>query len=269
MTDEAGDLFRDGWRRFGPDARLARWVEGTLPAARATLSDPAFAKWHRYRGTWFAGVNALPNGGDGAVPGGPPLAGDVVDYIAGALGHIAGRNGFAWDRAQVSVCYPGYPQPMEGESDGLHRFRRNRDAAHVDGLLREGPERRRFLRERHAFILGVPMASFDPGASPFVIWRGSHELMRRAFRERFAGIPPAAWAGEDVTDAYHAARREAFETCERVPVHARPGEAYLVHRLALHGMAKWEDGATAGPDGRMIAYFRPEAGTPADWLDAP
>jgi len=42
-----------------------------------------------------------------------------------------------------------------------------------------------------------------------------------------------------------------------------------VHRLALHGIAPWAEGATAGPDGRMIAYFRPEAGGPAGWLGAP
>ena len=53
-----------------------------------------------------------------------------------------------------------------------------------------------------------------------------------------------------------------FESCERVVVHAEPGEAYIVHRLALHGVAPWVDGAEAGPDGRMIVYFRPEIGGP-------
>ncbi len=73
----------------------------------------------------------------------------------------------------------------------------------------------------------------------------------------------------DVTEAYHAARREVFETCARVVVHARPGEAYLIHRLALHGVAPWRAGAKAPPEGRMIAYFRPEIGSPADWIEAP
>jgi hypothetical protein len=59
-----------------------------------------------------------------------------------------------WDRAQVSVCYPGYPKPMDGETDGQHRFRRDRDAAHVDGLLGLGQPKRRFLKEPHQFILG-------------------------------------------------------------------------------------------------------------------
>lgn len=263
------DLFRDGWQMFGQDERLARWVETSLGAARATLTDPAHAEWHRYQDTWFAGVNALPNDDAGVVAGGAPLEGAVIDFIDRTLGFTPGRNGFHWDRAQVSVCYPGYPQAMEGETEGLLRYRRNRDAAHVDGLRRHGPERRRTLEEFHAFILGIPMAEFGPGASPFTVWRGSHELMRTTFRDRFQGIPPELWSREDVTEVYHAARAEAFETCERVELHARPGEAYLVHRLALHGMAKWEDGAGAGPDGRMIVYFRPDTNGPAAWLEAP
>jgi len=38
---------------------------------------------------------------------------------------------------------------------------------------------------------------------------------------------------------------------------AAPGQAYLLHRLALHGVAPWADGAEASADGRMVAYFRP------------
>ena len=73
----------------------------------------------------------------------------------------------------------------------------------------------------------------------------------------------------DVTEIYHAARREAFETCRRVEITARPGEAYVVHRLALHGVAPWRDGTPAGPDGRMIAYLRPELPETGDWLALP
>jgi len=254
-----------GWCRFAVDPHLLVWIEAVLPAARATLDDPAQAKWHRCGGTWFAGVNALPNDGAGVIDGGPPLAGAALDFIRGDLGF----DTVALDRGQVSVCFPGYPQPMDGESEAAFRYRRNRDAAHVDGLLREGPARRRHLREHHAFILGIPLVETGPGASSFVVWEGSHEIIREAFRARFAGLDPARWGGEDVTEAYHAARRRVFDACPRVEVRARPGEAYVVHRLALHGIAPWAEGATAGPDGRMIAYFRPEAGGPAGWLGAP
>jgi hypothetical protein len=168
------------------------------------------------------------------------------------------------------VIYPGYPKPHTGETEAATRFRRDRDAAHVDGLLPIGPERHRMLREPHAFVLGLPMTQTDTGASPLVIWEGSHEVIRRALKTRLDPIPPQDWPNTDLTEAYTTARRAAFATCKRVCVHANPGEAYLVHRLALHGVAPWQTGANAPPEGRIIAYFRPELiGAMTDWLDLP
>ncbi|MDZ7709216.1 MAG: hypothetical protein U5K36_03295 [Roseovarius sp.] len=127
------------------------------------------------------------------------------------------------------------------------------------------------LHERHAYILGLPLTEANAQASPLVVWEGSHHLMRRAFATALSGIAPRDWANVDLTDTYHAARRDAFETCARVPLFAPPGAAILVHRMALHGVAPWAEGATAPPEGRMIAYFRPEFPdeTRADWLTAP
>ncbi|MEM8646240.1 MAG: hypothetical protein AAGF86_07835 [Pseudomonadota bacterium] len=257
-------FYQSGWCRFPFDPVLADWVHHSLDAARETLNAPEQAEWLRCGGTWFAGVNALPNDEAGAVAGGPAVSGAAIDFIAQELG----LSGFTWDRAQVSICYPGYPKPGDHETEAAARFRRNRDAAHVDGLLPEGPNRRRHLREHHGFLLGIPMAEVGAGASPLVVWEGSHELMRSAFSEVFQNLPPDAWGDVDVTEPYQAARRRAFETCERVEIPAQPGEAYLVHRLALHGVAPWAEGATAGPDGRMVCYFRPEMGGPEDWLRA-
>ena len=48
-----------------------------------------------------------------------------------------------------------------------------------------------------------------------------------------------------------------------------PGEAVLVHRHLVHGVAPWGEQASASPDGRMIAYIRPEFSTIGEWLDAP
>ena len=262
MRNHLQHFLRLGWCKFEQDRQLLRWLESALPAARAARSDPQQAGWLRYQGTWFAGVNALANRTDSSLEGGEPLRGEAVDFITQELG----LDGFDWDRAQVSICYPGYPQPMPGESAGRTRYRRERDAAHVDGLLREGPRQRRYLREHHGFILGIPMVSFSADAAPFVVWEGSQEIMRAAFAERFAGIDPQAWAEQDITDAYHAAREAAFANCKRVEIHARPGEAFIAHRLILHGMAPWADGAEAGPDGRMICYFRPDPFGPREWL---
>ena len=257
-------FFEDGWCRFPYDPAVADWVERTLPAARQTVTAPENTEWLRCGGTWFAGVNVLPNDATGAVADGPPLAGQAVAFIHETLG----LSGFDWEPAQVSVCYPGYPQPMASESEAAFRFRARRDAAHVDGLIPEGPDKRRYLREHHGFLLGIPMVETSADASPFVIWKGSHEVMRNAFAERFGDLAPDEWGDVDVTEAYKAARQQAFETCERVEVTASPGETYLMHRLALHGVAPWAETAQAGPDGRMIVYFRPETGGPAEWLRA-
>jgi hypothetical protein len=210
MRNQAKHFFTRGWCRFAHDPILSGWVNASLASARTTLQDPRQAKWLRYQKTWFAGVNALPNDPQGAIADSGPLRGKVIDFIAGQLK----LENFAWDRAQVSVCYPGYPQPMAGESPGKARYRRERDAAHVDGLLPEGPERRRHLREYHGFILGIPMVEFDANASPFVVWEGSHEIMRNAFAQRFAGIPPDQWGEQDVTEVYHVAREQAFVACQ-------------------------------------------------------
>jgi len=182
---------------------------------------------------------------------------------------LVGACAFEWDRAQVSVCYPRYPLPMESEPAAAFRYRRDRDAAHVDGLLPEGADRRRHLREHHAFILGIPMVDVSANASPFVVWEGSHEVVRAALVERFGSLPPERWGDEDLTEAYHAVRRRVFDTCERVEIAAKRGEAYVAHRLVLHGVAPWGESASAGEDGRMICYFRPLSGGPKEWLAAP
>ncbi len=259
------ELYRLGWQRFAFDESVARWVTATLPAARASVTEPQNASWLRYGGTWFAGVNVLPNDATGAVSGGVPLAGRVIDFIAGNI--VPG--GPDWEHGQVSVCYPGYPQRSMEESEAMHNYRRNRNAAHIDGLLPEGPARRRHLREFHGFILGLPMTQVPEGASPLVVWEGSHERIRCALTGAFGDLPPGQWGDVDVTEIYHQARREIFEDCRCIELVAQPGEAYLVHRLALHGVAPWRDGVSVGRDGRMIVYFRPQLEQVQDWLVSP
>ena len=264
MRNLVSHFFDRGWCRFDYDASLKDWVDAALTSARATLNDARQAQWLRYQGTWFAGVNALPNDRRGVIAQSGPLTGKAVDFIRRELG----LSSIEWDQAQVSICYPGYPLPMEGESEAKARYRREYDAAHLDGLLPEGPERRRHLREHHAFILGIPMVDFDAGASPFVVWEGSHEVVRDAFIRRFDGVEPHDWGDQDVTEVYQAVRQQIFVHCPRVEVSAKPGEAYLAHRLLLHGMAPWQRDASAGPDGRMICYFRPNILSAQAWLQA-
>ncbi|MFD0857434.1 phytanoyl-CoA dioxygenase family protein [Roseovarius aquimarinus] len=266
MVSEArSSLATKGWARFEVDAGLARWAEAAKAAALARMAEPAHrAEWLQCEGTWFVGVDTLPNDARGAVQGSGPLTGPGYDLARALYGELPLHAG------QVSVTWPGYPRPRKDEDEAAFGYRLRRDAAHVDGLLPVGPSRARMLKERHAYILGLPLTEADPEASPLTVWEGSHEVMRAAFTEALAGIAPEDWGEVDLTDCYKAARRAVFETCPRVALPARPGEATLVHRLALHGVAPWQEGADAPPEGRMIAYFRPEfPGVDASWLKAP
>lgn len=255
------DLAGRGWCVFEHDPALSDWVATVHDVATEISQDPDWkAQWLRCGGTWFAGVNALPNDSEGRVKGGIRLGGHAANFIEDVYG------GLNVDQAQISVVYPDYPRPMDGETDAAFRFRRDRDAAHVDGLLPLGPDRRRHLQEPHSYVLGVPLVETSIEASPMVIWEGSHIIMQRAFRTVLQGVDPTGWAQVDLTDIYQEARRECFEQCRRTIVHAQPGEAYLIHRLALHGVAPWEEGAVAPPGGRMIAYFRPELADISEWL---
>lgn len=258
-------FWQRGWERFAHDRAVADWVRHALSAARQAVRDPALAHWAQCEGTWFVGVDALDNDDRARISGSGPLQGRAMDFIGDEIGGIPPLH-----KAQVSVIYPGYPRPRAGENEAGFRYRLKRDAAHVDGLLAVGPDRRRMVQEPHQFILGLPLTEASADAAPLVVWEGSHTIMGEAFRAALAGHDPARLSDVDVTGAYQAARRIVFERCKRIPLPVKPGEALLVHRHTLHGVAPWGAAATAGPDGRMIAYFRPEiSGGVANWLAAP
>ncbi|MBO9444615.1 hypothetical protein [Ruegeria sp. R14_0] len=258
------DFWDKGWIRFPYDPVLAKWVDHALPQARASVTDPAFDQWLDCEGTWFIGVDALDNDSEGRVGLSDPLSGQAMTFVAQHYGQLPLHKG------QVSVIYPGYPRPRRGESEAASRYRRNRDAAHVDGLRPMGPDRRRRVDEPHAWILGIPLTEASADAAPMVLWEGSHKILGPAFARAMQGQPRDTLHQIDITDIYQAARREVFDTCPRIELPAQPGEAYLLHRHCLHGVAPWTDGASAGPDGRMIAYFRPEfAGGVAEWIESP
>ncbi len=251
-----------GWIVFPFDPVLRGWTRSVISSAREAVSNPENVKWFRYQNTWFVGVNVLKNDSKGAVPGGPVLGGRAVEFITNTLG-VADIQ---WDRAQISVCYPGYPKPSELETEAAFKYRLNYDAAHIDGILPEGQPKRRYLRTHHRFIFGIPLVDIDPKGAPLVVWEGSHEIIRAMFSERLRDISPDQWQNVDITDIYHAARNRIFDCCHRVEIVAQPGQAYLVHRLALHGTAPWNRAADSGPEGRMICYFRPDKSSFADWL---
>jgi hypothetical protein len=242
-----------GWQRVGPHPAIRAWAEAAHKAALHTLAS-SVEPW-RCGGTWFVGVDALPNDPDGAINSTPfpwgalPLAPEPLHP------------------AQLSVIRPGYPQPSPEETPAALVYRRERDAAHLDGLLPIGPEKRRMIKEPHGWILGLPLS--DTRASPLTIWEGSHHILRDALLNALQSHPPEDWGDIDITEAYHTARRTAFATCQRIELPVRPGEATLLHRLALHGVAAWKPDDTAPPEGRMIAYLRPQLPSVQDWLTRP
>ncbi len=221
------------------------WAGAAYPVARDVSRAPDLrAEWLRHGGTWFVGVDALPNVTDGSVDGVP---------LIGAWQELEPYEG-PWHRAQVSVTYPDYPQQDPDESDAAYRFRVSRFAAHVDGLLPETG--RRMLREPHRFILGLPLNTC--AACPLMVWPGSHHILGAALSE-------ALTSGPDVTEAYISARKQVLETIAPIPLNAVPGQAILLHRHMLHGIAPWRVGDNCEPDGRMIAYFRPQFEQLRDW----
>jgi hypothetical protein len=249
-----------GWQVFDSEPAVAAWVE----AARAPALAAAARAPRRHGGTWCVGVDILDNDTAGRVAGGgPPLGGTAFEA---AVAHTGVRR---LHRAQVSVIHPGYPGRDPDESAVSHRFRRDRAAAHLDGLLPVGPDKRRQLREPHAWILGIALNAASARAAPLVVWEASHAIMRRAFTRAFAEIAPREWATTDVTEIYGAARAEVFERCERIEVSLKPGESVLLHRMTIHGVAPWAPGAQAPPEGRATAYFRPCVDRAADWLALP
>jgi hypothetical protein len=240
-----------GFVVFDHDAAVAAWAKAACKIACDIAVDPDVRAANlRHGETWFVGVDALPNAWDGSIDG-VPLEGAWRDHVT-APAH--------WHAAQLSIVYPGYPMRDGEESESNHHYRITRHAAHVDGLLPEGPARRRYLKEPHSFILGLPLNHSD--AAPLMVWPESHRIMAPAF-DALRGV--AYPMNVDVTDVYQAARRMVFDQIEPHAIVAHPGQAILLHRHLLHGVAPWVAGVQAPQEGRMIAYFRPQFSA-LEWL---
>jgi hypothetical protein len=247
-----------GYIRFPWHPSTYRWAQTARSIGIGVAQDAEMqAIWLQCEGTWFVGVDALPTDRTGAIDG-VPLAGPAAD-------RIGPRSDL--HPAQLSITYPGYPRPRAGEGDAAFRYRLNRDAAHMDGVLAEGIPKRRFLRERHDWILGLPLTETSPGASPLVVWEGSHHILQNALIDALGSYPAETWGDVDITDCYTEARRHVFESCRRVALFSRPGEAVLLNPFLLHGVAPWQPGSHGAQHGRMVAYLRPESPeSPAIWM---
>jgi len=173
----------------------------------------------------------------------------------------------SYHKAQLSVIFPGYPKPRAGDSEAAFEYRLKRDAAHVDGLLPIGTKKRRYLIEAHGIILGIPLNNTHSGASPIVVWEGSHLIMKKEFSNLLSKVPPSSWKDIDLTDTYKKARRNCFENCKRKVIESPVGTGYALHPLLLHGMAPWVSPSKGvESSNRQVAYFRPLLNNVQDWL---
>ncbi|WP_252731370.1 hypothetical protein [Lentibacter algarum] len=249
---------RLGWKKFAFDPALSDWIKSVYPAALEAVAAPENNDWLQCEGTWFVGVDVLGNDALGALPDGPVLSGAAFEFACQPFGNLPLHKG------QISVIYPGYPKARKGESDAALNYRIKRDAAHLDGL-KPRENKRRFMDEYHAYVLGISLTG--SAQSPLVVWEGSHEVIREMLRDAFANLPQERWHEVDLTEAYTAARKQIFERCQRVEVPLERGEAYVVHRFALHGVAPWTEGVEGPDEGRMIAYFRPDVTDRLAWLN--
>jgi hypothetical protein len=241
-----------GWRIVPHHARVLAWANAALPLAITSLATDAQPK--RCGGTWAVGLDLLENDALGGV-GDVPLPWDVL-----------GLSPEPVHKAQLSTIYPGYPQASAEETAAAFEFRKNRDAAHLDGLLPLGPQKQRYIKEPHAWILGIALNACSADASPLVVWEGSHIIMKAALDAYLQGFVPESWNDVDVTHAYKVARAKVFATCKRRELPISPGQATVLHRHLVHGVAPWATQASAPEQGRIIAYFRPLLPSVQSWL---
>ena len=255
---ELSDFKNKGWIKFKFDQRVARWANTANSNITSKLKNKEiFDNNLTCQGTWFVGVDALENDTNGAL-------GEIS--LSGPFESLMKRTeARGLHAAQVSIIFEGYPKPRDQESESSFNFRLKRDAAHVDGLIADFPGGPRKLKEPHAYVLGIPLNQAPKGASPVVVWEGSHHLISKAFNSLFLNRDPEKWKDLDVREVYMQTRKRIFEKCKRRVLHANLGESYMIHRLCLHGISPWDFEIKNFNEGRKIAYFRPELQHLARW----
>ena len=254
-------LFGDkGYIEFKYEEQIAKWAEFAEKKGNEILANPnQLAKWLQCEGTWFVGVDVLPNDSKGNF--------EEVKFPDTFSSLMENINLKSYHKGQLSVIFPGYPKPRAGDSEAAFEYRLKRDAAHVDGLLPIGTKKRRYLIEAHGIILGIPLNNTHSGASPIVVWEGSHLIMKKEFSNLLAKVPPSSWKDIDLTDTYKKARRNCFENCKRKVIESPVGTGYALHPLLLHGISPWVSPSRGVESStRQVAYFRPLLNNVQDWL---
>ncbi len=186
-----------GAERIGRDTP---WMRQGLRSPNPVNRHGAALRRHLVRG-----CRRTPQRRDGAVPGGPPFLARPMEFIKNDL-----RFAPPLHRAQVSVCYPGYPRTSPDETPAAFGFRLNRDASPCRRASGGRPGSPPLPERAAAYIWGF--RSRKPVRMPrrWSLWQGSHRHMGKVFTEALANKAQAEWPGIDLTEAYQAARREVF-----------------------------------------------------------
>ena len=166
---------------------IFQWSQSLLTPARQAMATPEHQHWWHHQNTWFVGVNALPNNPHGQVAKGKAM----MSWLQGLLETYCLHAPLNLDKGQISTCHMGYPQQDQDEPNQNYYFRKHFYAAHMDGLIPEGKQRRRYLKEYHSFILGVPLTEHDAQAAPLMVWPNSHQRLQTWLLNEFANIPVA------------------------------------------------------------------------------
>ena len=264
-----------GWCFLDNDDQHHRWIEAAKANILYKFGKRKYTKRDfRSGNTWFIGTNFLDNGSDGNING--------VSMSSGLWSQISGKFGQGveyWDPGQVSIFWQGYPKNDSRETEKAFKYRLNKYASHVDGLLPIGPKKRRFAKEYHAFILGLPVINSMAGSAPLVVWEGSHIIFRDLFRRLYNRVSETELRNLDITEMYQKCRTKVFSTCPIRKIFSDHNQPYVLDRHLLHGVVQWKtnkmhsskkcpnDGIQFDPlSGRIVIYFRPSYKSPMDWL---
>ncbi len=257
-------LNQNSWAVCEPDKRMLTWIRNAKNTAQQKLKVDGFDKTQlRCGGTWFVGANFLDNDSFGTLNK-VRLEGMAIEAILERYGRLFCE----WDRAQISICYPGYPKPSKQETAAAFSFRKNSFGAHVDGILPIGNPKRRYAKEYHAFIFGIPLEDYNQFAAPVVVWEGSHRIIRTFLSRVLLQNGVEKWKNLDITQIYAEARKEALSKCKKKIIHVPLGGCYVLHRLAVHGIMPWKKRGNSEAESRMVAYFRPILKDSQFWLDS-
>ena len=160
------NLCENGWCFLNTDNDHYDWINEAKKQIKFKFSQNVIKDQDfRSGSTWFVGTNFLDNNSQGKI-GSRQLSKKIINNISSYFGTKIQY----WDKGQVSICWPGYPKKDTLESEKSFNFRIKRFASHIDGIIPLGSKKRRFAKEYHAFILGLPIMNNFKNNASLVVW---------------------------------------------------------------------------------------------------